>query len=101
MDKRALQAVKDQVSLGLAYRYARPVRMRFTAANTRTEVAHRCPEIPSGFHPLFCGGVVSAEPGEAWTKDFAVLRCDTANAEAVLVFVVLKEEPINVTPTTL
>jgi hypothetical protein len=94
--------LKDQLEdspLGQAFRFVgRPVRMVFPTANADTEVLHQCREIPDGFLVLNSVGVLTAAPLVQWTKDLASLRCTVAAAEALLLFVVLKEDPINVAP---
>lgn len=86
--------------IGLPFRFVgTPVQVAFPTANARTEVLHQCGEVPHGVLAIFATGAITAEPGEAWTKDLAFLRCTMADPNAVLCFVVLKEEPRNVSPT--
>lgn len=97
-DDRALAAA-IATAPSTVFRAFRTVTVRFVVANTQTEVLHLLGEIPDGFLTVNCGGVVKAEPGKQWTKDLAYLRCDTANVEAILVFVVLREAPRDVNPS--
>lgn len=94
--------LRDQLEdqpLGHAFRFVgRPVRVRFRTANADTDVLHQTREIPDGFLVLASVGVITAAPLVQWTKELATLRCSVANAEALLLFVVLKEDPIDVTP---
>lgn len=78
------------------FRTARPVSLTFLAANVQTEVRHLLGEIPDGMLVIYCGGLVQAEPGVPWTKDVAYLRCNTANAAAIILFVALREAPRDV-----
>lgn len=78
------------------FRAARAVSVRFVAANMQTEVRHLLGEVPDGVVTIYCGGHVQPEPGVQWTKELAYVRCDTANALATLLFVVLREVPRDV-----
>ena len=88
----------DQLALGVFCRSYRTIRVAFPVAQVSTEVQHLCGEIPHGCLAVSVGGVVTRVPGVPWTKSLAYLQCDTIDLEAVVVFVVLREEPISVTP---
>lgn len=79
------------------FRFTRTVTITFSVVNVSTEVLHKCGEIPDGYLKIRGGGVVKDVPGAQWTKDLAYLQSDTVG-EAVLVFVVLDEDPIDVNP---
>lgn len=81
---------------GAPFAFTRTVTIRFPVINVSTEVQHLCGEIPSGVLAIN-GGVVKPVAGVQWTKQLAYLQSDTVGP-AVLVFVVLQEEPIDVNP---
>lgn len=79
------------------FRFYRAVTITFPVANVSTEVQHRCGDIPDGVLTIRSGGLVKDVPGVQWTKDLAYLQSDTVGS-ATLLFVVLREEPLNVNP---
>lgn len=84
--------------IGRPFRYTgRPVTCSFAVANVDTEVMHMTREVPHGWLVIDAPGFIKRSPGVQWTKDYASLRCDQTG-EATLIFVVLKEDPINVVP---
>lgn len=88
----------NTLGVGQPYRHAgRPIFVRLGAANVNQEVRHQVPEIPTGLVVLRSSGSVTAAPGVAWTKELATVRSTLANDEVTLMFVVLKEEPLDVT----
>lgn len=93
--RQLLDASLDQ---GIAFRFAgRPVRFTFAVANVDNEVMHMTRDVPDGVVVVDAPGRIKRAAGVQWTKDYAFLQCD-AIGEATMVFVVLKEDPINVNP---
>lgn len=87
------------LGVGQPFRHVgRPVRVRLGPANTNQEVRHQVPDVPTGVLVLYSGGAITAAPGVQWTKELATLRSSLANDEIVVAFVVVKEEPLDVTP---
>lgn len=81
------------------YRFVgRPIVVRLGAANTDQEVRHQVGDIPHGMVVLRSTGSITAAPSLVWTKTLATVRSTVANDEVTLLFVVLKEDPIDVTP---
>lgn len=64
------------------------LRVRFPAANTARDIAHRLGVVPNGFQVEWATAPVHATPGVLWTPEVAFLQSTAANAEAVIVFFV-------------
>lgn len=89
----------ERLSLTQPFRFvSRPIAVTFKAANADTDVLHGLAEIPDGFIVLNSIGVITRSPLVTWTKDLVSLRSSVANNEAIVIFVVLKEAPLNVNP---
>lgn len=96
----AINRLEKQLLSSSPFRFCGPpVAITFPTANVNTEVLHRVGEVPHGYVAVDDGGaLLKRAPGVQWTKDLAYLQSNTANVTAVLVFVVLREEPRNVNP---
>lgn len=85
--------------LALPFRFVgRPVALRIATANVDTEIRHQVPDVPHGFLVLSARGRITRAPLLTWSKDLAYIRTDVANDDVLLAFVVLKEDPLDVTP---
>lgn len=95
----AVQSLLDSVQdIGRPFRYTgRPVSFTFAVANVDQEVMHMTREIPHGWLSIDAPGHIKRAAGIQWTKDHAFLQCN-ATGDAILIFVVLKEDPIYVMP---
>jgi len=75
-------------------RYSRPLLVTFPAANTRRDIAHTLTVVPSGYVVLWADAEIHATPGVLWTPDVAYLQANAANAHALLLFLVTREEAV-------
>lgn len=73
-----------------------PVAVHFAVAGAVRQVAHQLGAVPTG--RLVClqtGAVHDVNVGQ-WTDDLAFLTAPVANTRAVLVFLTLREDPLDV-----
>lgn len=86
---------RTRAALPFWARYSRALRVTFTAANTRRDVAHQLGTTPDGMFVIWHDANIKAVPGVRWTDTLAALQADVANAHAVILFFTLREEPMN------
>src|SRR5262245_48706198 len=74
-------------------RYSRAIRVSFGAPNVSVPVAHGLGTKPDGVFVVWGDASIVAVPGVAWTDTQAFVRASSGNANAVLLFYTLREEP--------
>lgn len=79
-------------------RYSLPLRVMFPVANVRRDIAHGLGVIPSGYHVIWSDAPITAVAGLNWTPTIAYLQAPTANARAIIIFLVLRESVTLTTP---
>jgi len=85
--------LRTRAALPFWARYSRPLRVTFSAPNTRRDVVHDLGTTPDGMFVVWGDATITAYPGVAWTDTVASLQAASGNAHAVLVFYTLREEP--------
>src|SRR5262245_53912784 len=74
-------------------RYSRAIRATFGAPNTQVIVQHGLGTKPDGMFVVWGDASICAVPGVAWTDTQAFLQAGSGNANGILLFYTLREEP--------